>query len=247
MDGSLDRLFLGKGTVPKYPDQPDLTTMTSVALDILSRNQEGFFLMVEAALVDKFTHPMDWERAVYDTIMFDKVIAMAQEFMKTHPDTLLVVTGDHTHSISVYGTVNDDKPGTSIRDKVGTYAAAGFPNYEDADGDGYPDTPDVSKRLAVGYGNHPDYWETFKPKMDNPFNPTIQNEKKQWVANDQYKADDAVFIAGNLPYGDSTEVHSVDDQILSMSGPGSEQARAYQENTAVFRYMVEALGLKPKR
>jgi alkaline phosphatase len=196
MDGSLDRLFLGKGTVPKYPDQPDLTTMTSVALDILSRNQEGFFLMVEAALVDKFTHPMDWERAVYDTIMFDKVIAMAQEFMKTHPDTLLVVTGDHTHSISVYGTVNDDKPGTSIRDKVGTYAAAGFPNYEDADGDGYPDTPDVSKRLAVGYGNHPDYWETFKPKMDNPFNPTIQNEKKQYVANDQYKSDDAVFIQG---------------------------------------------------
>lgn len=245
MDGSLDRLFLGKGTVGTYPDQPDLTTMTSVALDVLSKNEDGFFLMVEAGLVDKFTHPMDWERSVYDTIMFDKVVAIAQDFAKKHPDTLIVVTGDHTHSISVYGTVDDNKPGTSMRDKVGTYAAAGFPNYTDSNGDGYPDTPDVSIRLAVGYGNHPDYWETFKPKMDNPFNPTVQNEKKQYVANDQYKTKGAVLIAGNLAYSDSTEVHSVDDQILSMSGPGSEQVKAYQENTAVFRYMVEALGLRP--
>lgn len=246
MDGSLDRLFLKKGTVSKYPDQPDLTQMTTAALDVLSKNKDGFFLMVEAGLVDKYTHPMDWERSVWDTIMFDKVVALALEFMKKNPDTLLVVTGDHTHSISVYGTVDDSKPGTSMRDKVGTYGAAGFPTYADADGDGYPDRPDVGVRLAVGFGNHPDYWETFKPKLEGPFNPTVQNEKKQWVANDQYKTDDAVFIAGNLSYSDSTEVHSVDDQILSMSGPGSEKAKAYQENTAVFRYIVEALGLKPK-
>jgi len=243
LDGVLDRLFLKKGTVPKYPDQPDLTEMTQAALDVLSKNKDGFFLMVEAGLVDKYTHPMDWERAVYDTIMFDKVVALAQDFAKKNPDTLIVVTGDHTHSISVYGTVDDSKPG-ELRDKVGTYAAAGYPNYEDKDGDGYPDTPDVSKRLAVGYGNHPDYYETFKPKMDNPFNPTIKNEKGQYVANDQYK-DQGVLMTGNLAYSDSTEVHSVDDQILSMSGPGSEQILAYQDNTSVFEYMVLALGLKP--
>lgn len=245
MDGSLDRLFLKKNTVPKFPDQPDLTTMTSVALDVLSKNKDGFFLMVEAGLVDKFSHPMDWERSVWDTIMFDKVVALVQDFMKKNPDTLLIVTGDHTHSISVYGTVDDSKPGTSMRDKVGTYAEAGFPNYVDSNGDGYPDTPDVSVRLAVGFGNHPDYWETFKPKLDGTFSPTVQNEKKQYVANDQYKSDSAVLMQGNLSYADSNEVHSVDDQILSMSGPGSERTKAYQENTAVFRYMVEALGLRP--
>lgn len=50
---------------------------------------------------------------------------------------------------------------------------------------------------------------------------------------------------GNLAYTEAQEVHSVDDQILSMSGPGSEKVKAYQENTALFRYIVEALGLKP--
>jgi len=245
MDGYLDRKILKANTVAQFPDQPDLTEMTKVALNALSKNKEGFFLMVEAGLVDKFEHPMDWERAVYDAIMYDKVVAIAQEFAKKNPDTIIVAVGDHSHSISVFGTVDDNKPGTSMRDKVGTYAAAGFPNYVDADNDGFPDSPDVSKRLAVGWGNHPDYWETYKPKLDGTFSPTVQNEKKQYVANDKYKSDSAVLIQGNLSYADATEVHSVDDMVLNMSGPGSDQIKGYQENTAVFKYLVHALGLKP--
>ncbi len=247
MDGVMDRKIFFGNTVPDYPDQPDLTDMTKAALDVLSKNKQGFFLMVEAGLVDKFTHPMDWERAAYDTIMFDKVIGIAQEFARKNPGTLIVVTGDHTHSISVYGTVDDNaKPGQALREKVGTYAAAGFPSYSDDDNDGYPDTPAVPKRLAVGFGNHPDYWENFIPKLDNTFAPTVKDEKGNYIANEKYKTDEAVLIAGNLPHSEATEVHSVDDMTLSMSGPGAEKLKAYQENTAIFRYMVEALGLAPK-
>ncbi len=247
MDGSLDRLFLKQNTVSAYPDQPDLTEMAKVALEILSKNEDGFFLMVEAGSVDKFAHPMDWERSVYDTIMFDKVVGIMQDFVDSHPDTLLVVTGDHTHSISVYGTVDDSKPVvTSIRDKVGTYANAGFPTYEDKDGDGYPDDVNTTVRLAVGFGNHPDYYETFSPHLDGTFTPAVQDENGRYVANEAYNKDGALFMEGNLSYDESQEVHSVDDQILSMSGPGSEKVRAYQENTAVFRYIVEALGLNPE-
>jgi alkaline phosphatase len=246
----MDRLiFTNANTVPDYPDQPDLTDMTKAALAVLSQNKEGFLLMVEAGLIDKFTHPMDWERAVYDTIMFDKLIGIAQEFAKKNPDTLIIVTGDHTHSISVYGTVNDNvKPGSPLRDRVGTYGAAGFPSYKDEDGDGYPDTPAVPKRLAVGFGNHPDYWENFLPKLDATLAPTVKNEKGEYVANEKYKTDDAVLIAGNLSRtADAVEVHSVDDMTLRASGPGSEKLKAYQENTSIFRYMVEALGiLSPK-
>jgi alkaline phosphatase len=247
MDGVMDRKIFYGNTVQDYPDQPDLTDMTKAALDVLSKNPEGFFLMVEAGLVDKFEHPMDWERAAYDTIMYDKVVGIAQEFAKKNPGTLVVVTGDHTHSISVFGTVDDNvKPGQPLRERVGVYAAAGFPSYADEDKDGYPDTPAVPRRLAVGFGNHPDYWENFLPKLDNTFAPTVKDEKGNYVANDKYKTDDAVLIAGNLPHSEATEVHSVDDMTLSMSGPGSEKLRAYQENTAIFRYMVEALGLAPK-
>ena len=105
MDGSLDRFFLKKNTVMEYPNQPDLTQMTQAALDVLSKNQNGFFLMVEAALIDKFNHPLDWERAAFDTIMLSNAVQIAKDFAKTHPDTLIIVTPDHTHSGSISGVV----------------------------------------------------------------------------------------------------------------------------------------------
>ncbi len=244
MDGVLDRRFLKKGTVPKFPDQPDLTDMTRTALNVLSKNPDGFFLVVEAGLVDKYSHPLDWERAIYDTIMFDKVVALARDFCARNPDTLLIVTGDHTHSISVAGTVDDRLPGTEMREKVGIYAKAGYPLYEDKNNDGYPDQVNVPKRLAVFFGATPDYYETFAPKMDNPFVPTVKNEKGEWVANNVYKdAPGAEFRPGVLPRDESQGVHTVDDMLVHAQGPHAENIRGHLENTDVFRIMAEALGL----
>ncbi|MCB8822154.1 alkaline phosphatase [Microvirga rosea] len=244
MDVTLDRKFLKKGTVGKFPNQPGTVEMMQAALNVLSRNAEGFFLMVEGASIDKMSHPLDWERALVDTIEFDKAVAEAQAFAKTHPDTLIIVTGDHTHGVSIIGTIDDSKPGEEMREKVGTYAEAGFPNYADSDGDGYPDRVDVSRRLAVFANNFPDYYETFRPKLDEPFVPAVQNEKKQYVANEAYKnVPGAVLRIGNLPKDADTGVHAVDDVILQAQGPGSERFRGYLENTDVFRVMAEVLAL----
>lgn len=163
MDSVLDRRFLKEnGVTAKFPEQPDLTEMTQAAFDVLSKNEDGFFLMVESALIDKASHPLDWERAIMSTIMLDQSVAIAQEFAKSHPDTLILVTGDHTHGISIIGTVDDNKEGETMREKVGVYQHAGYPDYQDADGDGYPDRLDVAKRLAVFFNNFPDHYETFR-------------------------------------------------------------------------------------
>jgi alkaline phosphatase len=244
MDGVLDRRILKNDVTKKFPNQPDLTEMTSAALEVLSKNKNGFFLMVEGALIDKASHPLDWERAFYDTIMFDKSVSLAKEFAKTHPDTLIIVTGDHTHGISIIGTVDDNKQGVDMREKVGVYAEAGFPNYEDKNSDGYPDTPDVSKRLAVFFNNFPDYYETFKPKLDTQFVPAVQNEKGEYIANAAYKnIDGAVFREGNIPRNTDTGVHSVDDMIVQAMGPGGEAIRGYMDNTQLFRVIVDAMAL----
>ena len=244
MDGALDRKFLKKGSVGKFPDQPDLTDMARTALDVLSRNPEGFVLVLEAGLVDKYSHPLDWERAVYDTIMFDKVVALAREFCEKNPDTLLIVTGDHTHSISVAGTVDDRLPGTEMRAKVGTYGKAGYPLYEDKDGDGYPDSVNPPKRLAVFFGATPDYYETFAPKLDNPFVPAVKDENGRYVANAAYKnAPGAEFRPGVLPRDEAEGVHTVDDMLLHAQGPTAENFCGYLENTEVFKLMAQALGL----
>ncbi|MGA1832556.1 alkaline phosphatase [Rhizobium wenxiniae] len=248
MDTTLDREFLKKGTVSKFPEQPGLVEMTKVALDNLSKNPEGFFLMVEAANVDKMSHPLDWDRAVVDTIEFDKAIGVARQFAAKNPDTLIIVTGDHTHGVSIIGTVDDEKPGTEMREKVGTYAEAGFPNYEDKDGDGYPDKVDVSRRLFLNANNGPDHYETFRPKLDGPFAPAIQNEKKEYIANEQYKdVPGAVLVSGIIPKSADSGVHAVDDVVLQAEGPGAEGFRGYMEQSDVYKALAEAFALGAKQ
>ena len=247
MDGSLDRLFLKKNTVSQYPNQPDLTQMTQSAIDVLSRNPNGFFLMVEAALIDKFNHPLDWERAAFDTIMLSNAVQVAKDFAKTHPDTLIIVTPDHTHSGSISGVVNDDKSGP-LREKVGTYADAGYPNYPKADIQGYPNKIDVTKRLAFFYGNYPDHYETLHPKLDGTFVPAVKAEGGKYIANPKYiqLQEDAIHVGGNLPAHQESGVHTADDAVLNAIGPGSERFKGFMDNTEVFKVMVQTLGLGSK-
>jgi alkaline phosphatase len=244
MDGALDRHVLKQNTVSKYPEQPDVADMTRAAIEVLSRNQDGFFLMVEAALIDKFNHPLDWERAVYDTIMLSNAVQVAKDFAAKRNDTLIIVTPDHTHGLAIVGTVDDAKPGADMRDKVGTYADAGYPNYPAPDKDGYPPSIDVSRRLAIFFADYPDHYETYKPKLDGTFEPAVKDDAtKGFVANDKYKGANAQLFGGNLPRSSDVGVHSADDGVLNAMGPGAEKFHGFMDNTEVFRVMAEALGL----
>jgi alkaline phosphatase len=244
MDGVLDRKFLKKGTVDKFPDQPDLADQTKAALEILSRNADGFFLMVESGNIDKYSHPLDWERAVMDTIMLDNAVKVAKEFAAGRNDTLIMVVADHSHGLSIVGTVDDNRKAEQMRDKVGVYAEAGYPNYPRPDGEGYPNDLNVSKRLAVFFANFPDHYETFRPKLDGVFTPAIQAPDKAYVANEKYKnAPGAIFRPGILPRDSAQGVHTGEDVVLTAMGPGSEYIYGFMENTDVFRVMALALGL----
>ncbi len=249
MDGVLDRKFLKAGSVRRFADQPDLTEMTAKALNILSQNPNGFFLMVEAGMIDKYTHLLDMERAVYDTIMFDNTVKLVRDWSKARgDDTLILVLADHAHPVAIVGTIDDDmtsEPDVPLRERVRVYGAAGFPNYAAPDGEGYPARVDVSRRLAMFSASLPDHYETFRPRLDDPNQPTVAGkEPGSFEANERYKSmPGAVFRPGNLPRLTNSSVHSGEDIILTASGPGSEGVRGQMDNTDVFRVMAEALGL----
>jgi alkaline phosphatase len=249
MDGALDRKVLKGGTVGKFPEQPDLTEEVGAALKVLSRNEAGFFLMVESGMIDKYTHLLDMERAVYDTIMLDNAVKLARGWATAHgDDTLILVLADHTHPIGLVGTIEDDMasvPNVPMRERVRVYERAGFPNYPPADAEGYPARVDVSRRLALFSASLPDHYETFRPKLDNPNEPTVAGKDAgTYVANERYKnVPGSVLRFGNLPAMINADVHSGEDVVLTASGPGSERVRGQMDNTEVFRVMVEALGL----
>jgi len=242
LDTVLDRKFLKKGTVEQFPNQPDLVDEVKAALSVLSRNPNGFVLMVESGLIDKQAHNLDWERAVMDTIMLDNAVAAAKAWAAPRNDTLILVTADHSHGLAIVGTVDDAAKGELMRDKIGVYADAGYPNYPQANAEGYPENLEVSRRLAVFFNNFPDYYETFRPKLDGPFVPAVQSPEKVYVANEKYKsAPGAMLRTGILPRDASQGVHTGEDVILTATGPGSERVMGFMNNTDVFRVMVEAL------
>ena len=243
MDGALDRRSLGKGTVRQFPDQPDLTEMTRAALTVLARNKDGFVLMVEAALIDKFAHRLDWERSVWDTIMLSNAVQVAKDFAAARNDTLILVTADHTHGLSIVGTT-EDGPGAP-RDRIRTYAEAGFPDYPVPDRDGYPTRVDPKRRLAILFSDTPDHWDNGGPYLDSPAEPTVPaKDRKGWVPNPaEQKRPGAVLAQGNLPATAEGGVHTMDDVVLDATGPGSERVHGFMDNTEVFRVMAEALGL----
>ncbi len=136
MDGALDRKFLKGGGVKKFPEQPDLTEQVQAALNVLSKNEAGFFLMVESGMIDKYAHLLDMERAVYDTIMLDNAVRLARDWARARgDDTLILVVADHNHPNSLVGTINDDMsttPNVPLRERVGVYEKAGFPELSGA-------------------------------------------------------------------------------------------------------------------
>jgi alkaline phosphatase len=242
LDGALDRRFLKKGTVAAYPDQPDLAEQAQAAIEILAKHKNGFVLMVESGLIDKFSHVLDWERAVYDTIMLDNAVAVAKRFAAQRDDTLIIVVADHAHPVSIIGTYDDERPGERVRDKLGVYNEAKFPNYPAPDRDGYPPSVDVSRRLAFLFAGFPDHCATGKPFLGGPFKPTEEKNDKA-VANESYCTPQATRMEGNLPFTQRQGVHAADDVVLTAIGPGAELFKGRVDNTYVFRVMATALGL----
>lgn len=245
IDGALDLKYLKKGTVSKFPDQPDVAEETRAAIDTLSKNPDGFFLMVESARIDKYSHSLDPERALFDTIMLDNAVKAAKDFAAKNNDTMIIVTADHAHPVSIIGTYDDDRPGQTPREKLGVYADAAVPNYGPVDAEGYPTNIDVSKRIALEFGSSPDTCFNAKPHLDGENVPAVAGATKgTYVENPKNcERPGAVHITGNLPFDANSGVHSGDDVLLTAMGPGADVLHGRLDNTSVFRAMTTALGL----
>ena len=74
---------------------PTLAEMTHFALNLLSEDENGFFLMVEGSQIDTKAHDNELEKEINEMYMFDSAIAVAMRYVALHPDTVLIVTADH--------------------------------------------------------------------------------------------------------------------------------------------------------
>jgi len=109
-------------SVPKgmRKGEPSLAEMTEAALEILSENKEGFFLMVEGGLIDGFAHANDAHGAIVEVLEYDKAIARALKRVSGQ-DTLVISVSDHEPggvALNGYPGWKDDAEGTGKAEEI---------------------------------------------------------------------------------------------------------------------------------
>ncbi|MGY1643526.1 alkaline phosphatase [Geodermatophilus sp. SYSU D00703] len=149
-------LFAG-GALYEDPAGPSLAEMTAAALARLSADPDGFFLLVEEEGVDEAGHENAGDRLLAAMRSLDDAVQVVRDHVTTHPDTLLVVAGDHETgglTVEVGGAPAgpDDgpfpvagTPGTFVL-RWRTQGHTGAPTPVTAEGPG-------SERLAGSYPN----------------------------------------------------------------------------------------------
>ncbi|RUQ15523.1 alkaline phosphatase [Aeromonas dhakensis] len=97
LDYELDRVAKGAAST-----QPSLSEMTAKAIDLLSQNSQGYFLMVEGGRIDHALHGTNAKRSLTDAVALDEAVKMALGKVDLK-DTLIVVTADHDHTMTING------------------------------------------------------------------------------------------------------------------------------------------------
>jgi alkaline phosphatase len=95
---------------------PSIAEMTAKAIEILSRDEDGFVLMVEGGRIDHAEHENDISEALGDLLAFDGAVGYALEFQGENPGVTVIVTADH------------DCGGPAITAMEGDYA--GYPDID---------------------------------------------------------------------------------------------------------------------
>ena len=244
MPVAFDKLGRGAAGVTNVPM---LDNMARAAINSLSSSSpRGFFLMIEGASIDKQAHAQDAERAIWDTIEFDRAVGVAKRFAEQtnsdsdpNNDTLVVVTADHeTSGFSLIGARNPD-PRIPRGSRDAARAYRGFTDYKDSDGDGYPDETDPPNKLIIGFGASSDHYDDWiSNKLPLPpgvikNGRAVANPRRDGPDDADTASRNGTLITGQVENGEVTStfldpdrepitnaVHTATDIPLTASGPG---------------------------
>ncbi|MGZ8288147.1 MAG: alkaline phosphatase [Telluria sp.] len=206
--------------------QPGLTEMSSKAIGLLSKNPNGFFLVVEGGMIDIALHDTRAKRALQETVEFDNAlksaIAQMQAIDPGLKNTLIVATADHDHTLLLNGYAK--RTGKTTETEPGVLGllkqvADGKPR---KDLDGAPFT-------IIGFGtgeNRVRGSRAAKAGLTDAI-----------VTADDYHQEAVVRMAPG--YG----THGGTDVYLGAIGAGAENFHGTIDNTRVFHIIKAAAGL----
>ncbi|WP_134687366.1 alkaline phosphatase [Brevibacillus migulae] len=112
-----------KGAI--YDPVVSLPDMTEKAIETLSQNKKGFFLVVEEEATDEMAHHNNAELTIKAGKELDKAVAVAKKFADKRSDTLVLVTADHeTGGLSLETVSDSDESGEGMSAEDGPFSIA---------------------------------------------------------------------------------------------------------------------------
>uniref|UniRef100_U5EGW1 Alkaline phosphatase n=1 Tax=Corethrella appendiculata TaxID=1370023 RepID=U5EGW1_9DIPT len=186
--------------------EPSLAEMVEIAIKILNnKNSSGFVLMVEGGRIDQAHHQNHAHLALEETLEFDKAVKIAKEL--TYSDeTLIIVTADHSHSLTLngYPTRGNDILGFANKDDTFPYETLTYAN-------------------GPGFNYHRD-----NVSSDARYGTWLKVEELGAKRNEITYQHLATF-----PLGDET--HGGEDVPVYSNGPGSELlAGVFEQNYVAY-------------
>jgi alkaline phosphatase len=200
-----------------FGGEPSLAEMTKKAIEILARNPNGYFLLVEGGRIDHGHHDSNAYRALTDGIAFADAVGVADK-MTDESETLIIVTADHSHTFTIAGYPTRGNP---MLGKVISIDSKGQPEttYKLLD-DGKPYT-------TVGYQSGPGGQWVGGPRPDLTDVDTVND--KNFLQH------------SGLPSEDET--HGGEDVAVYARGPGADGIHGVMEQNEIFHVIKAAASL----
>ncbi len=211
--------------------EPSLAEMTKKAIDILSKDNDGFFLMVEGSKIDWASHANDPIGIISDTLAFDKAVGIALDFAKANGNTVVIAVTDHGNggiSIGNQATTStyDNLPLSNFLAplKKATLTGEGLEKVLTAD------RSNVVEVMAKYFG------------ITDLTEEEIAAIKKTKNGSMNYTVGPMIAKRANI--GFTTGGHTGEDVTLYVYAPdGIDQLTGTAENTDIARYMEKVMGL----
>ncbi len=221
---------------------PSLAEMTEKALEKLSQNENGFFLMVEGSKVDWSAHGNDAIGCITEYLAFDKAVALAMDFAKNNGETTIVILPDHGNSGFTIGNKNlnhgERASISTLFGKVSEYKKTGYGLSEII----LNSKPEDFRKIFKEYANI--------NLTDDEYNAVLQSidyKKPGYteIANSLNVASVVINIMNSRTYfGFTSGNHTGEEVFLAAYHPQGNVPMGMNTNAEINQYLFDVLGLK---
>lgn len=244
---SLWALFGEKATsydIDRDPEkEPSIAEMTQKAIQLLNKNKNGFFLMVEGSKVDWAAHANDAPTIIKEFIAFDNAVGKAIDFAKKDGNTTVVVLSDHGNSGFSIGRAGLKKSYTRLSIKELFEGVDRI--HKSADG-----LEKILRQTEPDNLSNIFFKYTGIQLTDEEVKMLLQANNYKKVAYDKVSDSHNLthyiteIFKNRLPFGFTTGGHTGEEVLLSIYNPNGQRAMGNINNKQLHEYIYRTTGLK---